>query len=111
MPFLEHWKCFLLLLADFCFDVFQMEYLSERKEIKKAYKRLKELAKMQDKDPPPKPYPSAKKGLITQEKKSARDRFETPSVRRLVNQLKNEKDVLLQDKTGGSANQDNWIDE
>lgn len=88
-----------------------MEYLSERKEKKKAYKRLKELAKMQDKVPPPKPYPSAKKRLQTQEKKSARDRFQTPSVRRLVNQLRQEKDVLLQDKTGGNANQDNWIDE
>jgi len=92
-------------------SVANMEYLSERKEMKKAYKRLKELAVMQDKDPPPKPYPSAKKGLITQSKTSAKDRFQTPSVRRLVNQLKNEKDVLLQDRTGGSANQDNWIDE
>lgn len=88
-----------------------MEYMSERKEKKKAYKRLKELAKMQDKVPPPKPYPSAKKGIQTQETKSARDRFQTPSVRRLVNQLRQEKDVLLQDKTGGKANQDHWIDE
>ncbi|CAL9216227.1 unnamed protein product [Arabidopsis halleri] len=96
---------------DDAMSVANMEYLSERKEMKKAYKRLKELAKMQDKDPPPKPYPSAKKGLITQSKKSAKDRFQTPSVRRLVNQLKTEKDVLLQDRTGGNTNQDNWIDE
>ena len=53
-------RCFLLL-ADVFFDVcFQMEYLAERKEMKKAYKRLKELAVLQDKTPPPKPYLSSK---------------------------------------------------
>ncbi|VVA92378.1 unnamed protein product [Arabis nemorensis] len=96
---------------DEAMSVANMEYMSERKEKKKAYKRLKELAKMQDKLPPPKPYPSAKKGIQTQVTKSARDRFQTPSVRRLVNQLRQEKDVLLQDKTGVNANQDHWIDE
>lgn len=95
--FLEHWKCF-----------YQMEYLAERKEKKKAYKRLKELAVLQDKAPPPKPYLSTKKEMQTQEKKAPAD---PPSVRRLVNQLKQQKDVLLQDKPGGSTNQDHWIDE
>lgn len=87
-----------------------MEYLSERKEKKKAYKRLKELAKLQDKSPPPKPYASTTKDLQIQETKPAKS-VETPSVRRLVNQLKQQKDVLLMDKTGAGANQDHWIDE
>ncbi|CAN8291590.1 unnamed protein product [Cochlearia groenlandica] len=96
---------------DDAMSVANMEYLAERKEKKKAYKRLKELALMQDKAPPPKPYLSAKTEMQTQEKKSPTDRFQTPSVRRLVNQLKQQKDVLLLDKAGGNANQDHWIDD
>ncbi|ESQ34306.1 hypothetical protein EUTSA_v10008835mg [Eutrema salsugineum] len=96
---------------DDAMSVANMEYLSERKEKKKAYKRLKELAVLQDKVPPPKPYLSSKKEMQIQERKSPTDRFQTPSVRRLVNQLKQQKEVLLQDKPGGSANQDHWIDE
>uniref|UniRef100_A0A1J3F1J0 Small ribosomal subunit protein mS23 n=1 Tax=Noccaea caerulescens TaxID=107243 RepID=A0A1J3F1J0_NOCCA len=95
---------------DDAMSVANMEYLSERKEKKKAYKRLKELAELQDKSPPPKPYASAKKDLQIQETKPAKS-VETPSVRRLVNLLKKQKDVLLMDKTGASANQDHWIDE
>ncbi|KAL0695364.1 hypothetical protein Bca4012_062544 [Brassica carinata] len=89
-------------------DAMSMEYLAERKEKKKAYKRLKELAVLQDKVPPPKPYLSTKKEMQIQEKKAPTD---PPSVRRLVNQLKQQKEVLLQDKPGGTANQDHWIDE
>ena len=85
-----------------------MEYLAERKEMKKAYKRLKELAVLQDKTPPPKLYLSSITEMQIQEKKPPTD---PPSVRRLVNQLKQQKEVLLQDKPGGNANQDHWIDE
>ncbi|CAN6887780.1 unnamed protein product [Brassica oleracea var. botrytis] len=45
---------------DDAMSVANMEYLAERKEMKKAYKRLKELAVLQDKTPPPKPYLSSK---------------------------------------------------
>ncbi|CAH2033863.1 unnamed protein product [Thlaspi arvense] len=93
---------------DDALSVASMEYVADRKEKKKAYKRLKELAVLQDKDAPPKPYLSAKKDLQTQVKKTP---TETPSVRRLVNQLKQQKDVFLQDKPGGNANQEHWIDE
>ncbi|KAL0705181.1 hypothetical protein Bca4012_071606 [Brassica carinata] len=89
-------------------DAISMEYLAERKEMKKAYKRLKELAVLQDKTPPPKPYLSSKTEMQIQEKKPPTD---PPSVRRLVNQLKQQKEVLLQAKPGGNANQDHWIDE
>ncbi|CAN8313188.1 unnamed protein product [Cochlearia groenlandica] len=105
----QHRRCLVRIADGLCFVGFvQMEYLSERKVKKKAYKRLKELAIMQDKVPPPKPYLSAKKEMQSQEKKPP---TETPSVRRLVNQLKQQKDVLLQDKAGGNANHDHWIDE
>ncbi|KAH0878488.1 hypothetical protein HID58_065882 [Brassica napus] len=93
---------------DDAMSVANMEYLAERKEMKKAYKRLKELAVLQDKTPPPKPYLSSKTEMQIQEKKPPTD---PPSVRRLVNQLKQQKEVLLQDKPGGNANQDHWIDE
>ncbi|KAL0814422.1 hypothetical protein Bca101_070865 [Brassica carinata] len=93
---------------DDAISVANMEYLAERKEMKKAYKRLKELAVLQDKTPPPKPYLSSKTEMQIQEKKPPTD---PPSVRRLVNQLKQQKEVLLQAKPGGNANQDHWIDE
>ncbi|CAH8328929.1 unnamed protein product [Eruca vesicaria subsp. sativa] len=46
---------------DDAMSVANMEYLAERKEKKKAYIRLKELAVLQDKAPPPKPYLSPKR--------------------------------------------------
>ncbi|KAL4194593.1 hypothetical protein AMTRI_Chr05g69400 [Amborella trichopoda] len=42
-----------------------MEYKAEKKAKKEAYKRLKQIARLQGKKPPPNPYPSAVRGRFT----------------------------------------------
>ncbi|XP_010545979.1 PREDICTED: uncharacterized protein LOC104818198 [Tarenaya hassleriana] len=90
--------------------VADMEYRSEKRAKKKAYKRMKELARMQGKKPPPKPYPTAVKEAP--DRRHAKERFQIPNVRKLVNQLRQQKELLLQDGTGGGAvGKSNWINE
>ncbi|GKE24248.1 hypothetical protein Tco_1435760, partial [Tanacetum coccineum] len=50
-------------------DVADTEYRLQKKSKKKAYKRLKEIAKMRGTKPPPNPYPSDVKEIQTEEKK------------------------------------------
>ncbi|KAK2633053.1 hypothetical protein EUGRSUZ_L00661 [Eucalyptus grandis] len=49
--------------------VADMEYRLEKKAKKRAYARLKQIAKFQGKRPPPNPYPSAIKAIQAEERK------------------------------------------
>ncbi|XLR28627.1 hypothetical protein HN51_041961 [Arachis hypogaea] len=70
--------------------VADMEYLAEKKEKKKAYARLKQIARLQGKKPPPNPYPSAIKEIQAEERKYVRDRFHNPKIREILEQQKAE---------------------
>ncbi|KAJ8773910.1 hypothetical protein K2173_009341 [Erythroxylum novogranatense] len=72
------------------------EYRLEKKAKKKAYARLKEIARVQGKRPPPNPYPSAIKEIQAEEKKYVHDRFFNPKIRQILNRMKEEKAVELQ---------------
>ncbi|RDX89362.1 hypothetical protein CR513_28920 [Mucuna pruriens] len=67
-----------------------MEYLTEKKAKKKAYIRLKEIARLQGKRLPPNPYPSAIKEIQAEERKYVRDRFFNPKILEIVKQQKAE---------------------
>ncbi|TKY69735.1 hypothetical protein E2542_SST06017 [Spatholobus suberectus] len=67
-----------------------MEYLTEKKAKKKAYTRLKEIARLQGKRLPPNPYPSAIKEIQAEERKYVRDRFFNPKILEIVKQQKAE---------------------
>lgn len=67
-----------------------MEYLTEKKAKKKAYARLKEIARLQGKRLPPNPYPSAIKEIQAEERKYVRDRFFNPKILEIVKQQKAE---------------------
>lgn len=77
-----------------------MEYRGERKAKKQAYKRLKQIARMQGKKPPPNPYPSAIKEIQAEERKYVRDRFFDPKILDIVKKMKEEKAVAQQDRFG-----------
>lgn len=70
--------------------VADMEYRSEKKAKKKAYRQLKQIARLQGKKPPPNPYPSVIKEIQVEEKKYVRDRFNNPSTRQLLQKMKEE---------------------
>ncbi|KAJ1418421.1 hypothetical protein SESBI_15925 [Sesbania bispinosa] len=70
--------------------VADMEYLAEKKEKKKAYARLKQIARLQGKKLPPNPYPSPVKEIQAEERKYVRDRFFNPKVLEIVKQQKAE---------------------
>ncbi|KAF5744085.1 hypothetical protein HS088_TW08G00678 [Tripterygium wilfordii] len=74
-----------------------MEYRAEKRAKKKAYTRLKQIARLQGKRPPPNPYPSAIKEIQAEEKKYVRDRFFNPRIRQIVQQLKEDRDAQRQD--------------
>ena len=67
-----------------------MEYLAEKKEKKKAYARLKQVARLQGKKLPPNPYPSPIKEIQAEERKYVRDRFFNPKIREIVERQKAE---------------------
>lgn len=67
-----------------------MEYLAEKKAKKKAYGRLKQIARLQGKRLPPNPYPSPIKEIQAEERKYVRDRFFNPKILELVKQKKAE---------------------
>ncbi|PIA59529.1 hypothetical protein AQUCO_00400429v1 [Aquilegia coerulea] len=83
--------------------VADMEYRAEKKEKKQAYKRLKEIARLQGKKPPPNPYPSAIKEIQAEEKKYVHDRFHNHKIRGILEKMKEEKRAFMQDrfKDGG----------
>ncbi|KAH1261071.1 hypothetical protein GmHk_02G004028 [Glycine max] len=67
-----------------------MEYLTEKKTKKKAYTRLKEIARLQGKRLPQNPYPSAIKEIQAEERKYVRDRFFNPKMLEIVEKQKAE---------------------
>lgn len=80
-----------------------MEYREEKKAKKKAYARLKQIARLQGKRPPPNPYPSAIKEIQAEERKYVRDRFFNPSILKRVQMLKEEKEAEMEDRRRGSG--------
>ncbi|XP_021897193.1 uncharacterized protein LOC110814135 [Carica papaya] len=81
--------------------VADMEYRAERKGKKKAYTRLKQIAHLQGKRPPPNPYPSAIKEIQAEERKYVRDRFYNPKILELVQKMKEEKKAAAEDRLRG----------
>ncbi|KAG8380875.1 hypothetical protein BUALT_Bualt06G0061900 [Buddleja alternifolia] len=81
--------------------VADMEYRVERKGKKKAYARLKQIARLQGKRPPPNPYPSAVKEIQVEEKKFVRDRFYNPHRIQIVQKLKQDKAQEMMDRRAG----------
>lgn len=75
---------------DEAMEVADMEYMAEKKAKKKAYARLKQIARLQGKKLPPNPFPCPVKEIQAEERKFVRDRFFNPSIRELVKQKKEE---------------------
>ncbi|XVE68876.1 hypothetical protein DITRI_Ditri09bG0104700 [Diplodiscus trichospermus] len=80
-----------------------MEYRTEKKEKKKAYACLKQIARLQGKKPPPNPYPSAIKERQAKERKFIRDRFFNQDVLQIVEKMKEEKRAQRFDGMGGDG--------
>ncbi|XP_010258285.1 PREDICTED: uncharacterized protein LOC104598083 [Nelumbo nucifera] len=78
--------------------VADMEYRAEKKAKKLAYKRLKQIAHLQGKKPPPNPYPSAIKEIQAEERKYVRERFNNPKILEIVQKLKEERKLQMQDR-------------
>nr|POE68974.1 hypothetical protein CFP56_41143 [Quercus suber] len=83
--------------------VADMEYRAEKKAKKKAYSRLKQIARLQGKKPPPNPYPSAIKEIQAEERKYVCDRFFNPKILEIVQKLKEEKAAEAQDRFRGGG--------
>ncbi|KAJ4951171.1 hypothetical protein NE237_028003 [Protea cynaroides] len=83
--------------------VADMEYRAEKKAKKQAFKRLKQIARLQGKKPPPNPYPSAIKEIQAEERKYVRDRFFNPKIREIVQKLKEERELEMQDRMRGGG--------
>ncbi|XWS56431.1 hypothetical protein CRYUN_Cryun09bG0084900 [Craigia yunnanensis] len=83
--------------------VADMEYRTEKKEKKKAYARLKQIAHLQGKKPPPNPYPSAIKERQAPERKFVRDRFFNREILKIVEKMKEEKKAERYDRMGASG--------
>ncbi|XP_062161902.1 uncharacterized protein LOC133868919 [Alnus glutinosa] len=81
--------------------VADMEYRAEKKTKKAAYKRMKQIARLQGKKPPPNPYPSAIKEIQAEERKYVRDRFFNPDILKIVEKLKEERAAEARDRYGG----------
>ncbi|KAJ0692813.1 hypothetical protein HanPI659440_Chr15g0590131 [Helianthus annuus] len=79
-------------------DVADMEYRLQKKTKKKAYKRLKEIARIRGTKPPPNPYPSAIKEIQAEEKKYVHDRFFNPRILEIVEKLKEQQDAEMHDR-------------
>ncbi|KAL2903997.1 Fructose-1 6-bisphosphatase class 3 [Bienertia sinuspersici] len=80
-----------------------MEYRGEKKAKKQAYKRLKEIARIQGKRLPPNPYPSAIKEIQAEERPYVRDRFFNPHILDIVKKLKEERAADMRERFGGRA--------
>ncbi|KAK6931263.1 hypothetical protein RJ641_003056, partial [Dillenia turbinata] len=78
--------------------VADMEYRAEKKAKKQAYSRLKQIAGLQGKRPPPNPYPSAIKEIQAEERKYVRDRFYNPKILAIVEKMKEQKKIEMQDR-------------
>ncbi|CAI8595168.1 unnamed protein product [Vicia faba] len=78
------------LIEEEAMEVADMEYLAEKKAKKKAYARLKQIARLQGKRLPPNPYPCPIKEIQAEERKYVRDRFFNPKILEIVKQKKEE---------------------
>jgi len=78
-----------------------MEYRTEKKAKKNAYKELKKISPLLGKKPPPNPYPSAIKEIQAEEKKYVRGRFFNPRIRDIVRKLKDERLAEYQERQNG----------
>lgn len=78
-----------------------MEYRAEKKAKKKAYARLKQIARLQGKRPPPNPYPSAIKAIQAEERPFVRARFFDQKILQIVDKMKEERAAEMQDRMGG----------
>ncbi|KAF8399514.1 hypothetical protein HHK36_015380 [Tetracentron sinense] len=81
--------------------VADMEYRTEKKAKKKAYIRLKQIARLQGKKLPPNPYPSAIKEIQAEERKYVRERFSNPKMLEIVQKMKEERAAEMQDRWRG----------
>ncbi|XP_057445458.1 uncharacterized protein LOC130737660 [Lotus japonicus] len=82
-------------------SVADTEYRAEKKAKKQAYKRLKEIAHLQGKRPPPNPYPNPIKEIQAEERKYVRDRFFNPKIHEIVKQKKAEAESFRSGFRGG----------
>lgn len=73
----------------------------EKKQKKEAYRRLKQISRLQGKRPPPDPYSSAIKEIQAEEKKFVRERFTNPKILDIVKRMKEEKLAQMQERRGG----------
>ncbi|KAK1260490.1 hypothetical protein QJS04_geneDACA023388 [Acorus gramineus] len=80
-----------------------MEYRAEKKSKKAAYTRLKQIARLQGKRPPPNPFPSAIKQIQAEERKYVRERFTNPEVLEIAKKMKEQKAVDMQNRSRGGA--------
>ena len=80
-----------------------MEYRAEKKAKKQAYKRLKQIAKLQGKKPPPNPYPSAIKEIQAEERPYVRERFFNPEILAIVKKMKEDRAARMQERFGGGV--------
>ncbi|XP_059462415.1 uncharacterized protein LOC132191400 [Corylus avellana] len=60
--------------------VADMEYRAEKKTKKAAHKRMKQIARLQGRKPPPNPYPSAVKEIQAEERKFIHDLISSVSL-------------------------------
>lgn len=88
--------------------VADMEYRTERKARKKAYTRLKQIARLQGTRSPPNPYPCPVKEIQAEEKKYINERFYDPEVRKILEKIKAEKNAEMQERRGGGAGGSGW---
>ncbi|KAL6559305.1 hypothetical protein OROGR_004422 [Orobanche gracilis] len=73
----------------------------KKKAKKNAYTRLKEIARIQGRRPPPNPYPSAVREIQAEERKYVRDRFHNPQALRIVDKLRQDRAREMMDRRGG----------
>lgn len=76
---------------DEAITVADMEYREGKKAKKKAYSRLKKIARVLGKKPPPNPYPSAIKEIQAEERKYVRERFFNPRSKDIIRELQEER--------------------
>ncbi|CAH9098716.1 unnamed protein product [Cuscuta europaea] len=87
-------ECDAITVAD-------VEYQTEKRAKKKAYARMKQIARVQGKEPPPNPYPKAYKEIQEEERPFVCDRFNNPSILRIAEKLKAEREAEFRERGGG----------
>ncbi|CAH9115303.1 unnamed protein product [Cuscuta europaea] len=87
-------ECDAITVAD-------VEYQTEKRAKKKAYARMKQIARVQGKEPPPNPHPKAYKEMQEEERPFVCDRFNNPSILRIAEKLKAEREAEFRERGGG----------